>query len=1102
MAGTVVRIGRYRSSSGPDLALVYDEQQLASFTSPASHSSRLILYRAGAWIGKYSGNPKARLGLLYADPDGSTPNNLRPGGVAVYSGEMVPSTGYTGGGGGQQMFANLTSPFVTSPNYAYTIAITNSTGVLGTAMYQASAISEPNEWFFRRSITGNIPRSGHGSTTSNEGQLVGWFEGEENAAPYAPTNLSPSGSNLSISRTPTLLATFDDPNRILNNGVAYDQLTSTEVEVRVGNVSGTRVYHRSWNNGTTERNNRRSSTTSSTLNYGTTYYYRVRHKDRIGLWGPWASTTFSIKDPNDPPHSPDYLTPSGNIVASNTTPSLRFRHRDPNGHSANRAYVEVQTSGGTNRWTYDWAVSAGNNTYITRTYAGTALAYGTSYRWRARTRDTGGKIGAWSSWVYFSITPANTKPHPPDQISPSGNITGGLAPTLSMRHRDPDGDSTSNVTMQVRRVADGTYMLNKTWAVSIAHNGKSNRVYDGATLSYNTAYQFRGRTQDSKGAWGNYSAWTNFTITSLSSVAKPTSPSGWQAGQIPADVVATYTHNSGVSSQAFRARLLNSNGAVIATSGWVNKTIANGNNVTLTWSELGWGARAWGANEQVQLQARDANGEESPSWSDAVQFNINAAPTVPSGLSPSSGSYSSRPLLIVQNVTDADTVQHPKSSLIVKVEMDTGSSFTITRTMSWVAARNRWEYQTTEVDLPTQRSYLNTWQAYAGDGIVWSGGTTVEANASKSVVANFRYDAVPSVTITGPASPIETTQPTITWDVDLAQQIYRVYGYMGGTLVYDSELVVSGSTSHQIVPGNFLDGEVWNTGETIDFEIESTSTSYLTGTSPRVSILLEYTPPATLELSGEAFALPQTSQINAIRLWHEPTTVANEDFEGYIWTRVEVDDQGIDVPGTKVTLAFITNAGVTGIVDATVESHKSYRWTVIVRERRDYDIVPSDPAIYEGSVQWDGIVVHAVDSPMNSAVELAWSGPDADYDPSYHWSRSSEQYETVSGERVFSIGKKMHKDASGTFEIMDDEYATAEERLATLDYLYKLQGGEIDGEPHTALWRSGRGGVNGLIYGVLRMDPDITWDQDGWYILDIGIQAASYTLGVEVEDVE
>lgn len=1073
---------------------MYYDDQLASFTTPASHSSRVILYEAGSWVGRYSGVPVARIILL-----GVTSG--RPGTPVAYTNEFSPSVGYTGAGGGQSVTVALTQPYLTTANYDYTVGLMNShsSAILGVAMYQAQDISENNESFYRKDNFGTTPVEMGGSAVTNEGQLVAWFNGEVNVAPNNPSSLSPSGANLNIGRNPTLTAVFEDANRVLNNGVAWDRVTRTRVWLRTGSTSGANVFTpKEWANNSTEQANRKSSvSTGLNLSYGVTYYYGVQHQDRGGLWSNVTWVSFSIKDPNDPPSAPDSLTPSGSVVSS-LTPSMRFRHRDPNGNNSSKARIEVQTSGGSARWDYTWSVAVANNGYITRTYAGNALAYGTSYRFRTKTWDSAGYEGAWSGWQTFTLVSPNTAPYAPDQISPNGSITGDLTPLLSMRHRDPDGNSTSNAKMQVRRKSDNTMMLDKVWATSVAHNGYVNRNYDGLTLAYNTTYQFRGQTQDSAGAWGGYSAWVDFTITSLSSVDEPTSPSGWQATTTPANVVAVYRHNSGVSSQAFRVRLLNSTGSTIATSAWVNKTVANGGVVTLTWAELGFGARAWGANEQVIVQSRDANGVESPSWSPASKFNINAAPSVPSGLTPNGSASPALPKLIVTNVTDADTVQDPKSSLIVKAVLTT-SAGTFTRTMTWVAASNRWEYQTTVTELPAKSTFQNTWQAYAGDGSVWSGGKNVEAEAVKSGVATFVYDAVPEVLFNGPASPIETTQPTITWLVDQPQQSYRVRGYMGEVLVYDSGTVTSTTPSHLVIPGNFLGGEAWNTGETITFEISVTSTSAITGTSTPTDILLDYTPPGSLPLFGEAVPLPQTTQPSAFLLWHEPTAVLNENFEGYVWSRWEIDDVGNEVAGSRFILKFITNPAHTTLLDAEVESHKRYRWSVFVRERRGNDIVSSAPSTFEGSVQWDGIILHAPHNPEQTAVELNWSTAGDDYRPQYQWLRNSLDFEAVNGERIFSIGKKIHTDSAGSFEIINDDVATAEQRLATLHYLYRLQGGEIDGEPHTACWRSGRGGVNGIVYGMLTDDPNITFDDDGWYMLDIGIRSAAYTFGYQGE---
>lgn len=987
MSGTVIRIGRYRASNGPDLAIVYGNQQTASHTNPKSPANGvpLIAYSMGAWVGRYSGAATGRLAIMGTDGSNNIRNPIRR------TVEFSPTANYMDAAGGQLITANLESPVALTWDEVYAVAAVARNGDLGIAMIQASAISETDETFWRKDTSGTTFVDAIGSARSNEGQLMIHVNAEQNIKPNLPTGLSPSGSNLLISTKPTLTANFSDPNEVLNNGAAYDKLTSTKVTVRTGSATGTIVWQSTYNNSASEQAAKRSSVVCGvTLSYGVTYYYTVEHKDIGGLWSSVASTSFSIKSPNAEPYAPDQLAPSGSIS---------------------------------------------NN---------------------------------------------------------------DLTPVLSFRHRDPDGNSASNAQVVVQRVSNSAQMWNKTWPTSVANNGTTSIVYAGLTLAYNEAYRFQARTQDSAGAWGDWSAWTTFTVTSLSAVEAPSSPVGYQASQTPANIVAKYTHGSGVAANAFKVQLQNENGGVLGTTGWISKSVASGANVTLTWAETGFNNRSWGDKLKIAVKARDTNGVESPSWSPAVAFNINAAPSIPSGLTPNGPAYSTRPLLIVTNVTDADTTQNPKSSLVVKAILTTNAG-TFTRTMTWNSTKSRWEYQTTATDLPTQSSFVNTWQAYSYDGIVYSGEKTVEADAGKSSIATFVYDAVPTVAITAPTGTIENSQPIVTWTSSAPQASYRVYGYMGGVLVYDSGVVTSSTLSHTIDPTKFLDGERWNTGETLTLEVRSTNTTALTGTSAQVDVLLLYTPPNPLPLTGQGMSLPETVQTNAMELWHEPTDVANENFEGYVWRRIALTDDLSTVEGSEVTLAVVKNAAVTRLIDASVASRQVYRWSVTVRERRGNDIVESTPETFEGRVTWDGIVIHIPADPLNTAVELAWSTGGANYTADYEWSRQTAEHEALTGDSLFTLGKKLKKGASGTFELMDDEAATAEERLATLHHVYLTQGGEIDGTPHVACWRSGRGGVNGILYGMLEANPSITYDEGGLYELSIGIREAKYTLGVEVD---
>lgn len=937
----------------------------------------------GIWAGKYSGSPVGRLAIF----DGNTPpTSSQRGAIRAQTNEFTPTVNYTGGGGG----ASIDNIALTAPHIIYgssellAVGVAARAGDIGHSMFQASAITEPDERFYRKNISGTTFQELYGSSASNEGQLNIWINAEANVLPNAPTSLSPSGSNLLISRTPTLTGNFSDSNETLNNGLAFDKLTRTQVEVRLGSVSGTVIWSGEWANSSGEQTAKKSSIVcGATLNYDTTYYYRVRHTDIIGAyagtWGTWAGTTFSIKSPNTPPYAPD-------------------------------------------------------------------------------------------------------------QLSPTGTISGGLTPVLSMRHRDPDGNNSSMAQQQVIIHSSGASRMDKTWEVVAGNNGTISSTYNGATLAYNTTYAWRGRTMDSQGSWGTWSDWVTFLITSLASVDAPTSPSGWQSSTTPANVVAVYRHNNGKNSNGFKVRLINNVGQVIWTSSsWIAKTVAPNGTVTLTWAEIGYGAVANGTFLTLQVLARDVDNIEATSWSPAVAFNINAAPNVPTPVSPTNGwAGSVRPDLDV-TATDPD---NGVTQVEIRIHTNEATPLVVGTWNGTLVSGNLYRLLATtyQASMPNYGSYKFSARAY--DGYLWS---------DWSAWRNFEYAEVPSVTISAPAGPtVATAAPVFTW-TSATQVAWRMQGWDGARLVYDTGVIENTNKTHTIqIAMYWQGGERWNNGEAFNWIVNVRNSAGLWGASAARTLQLVYVPPTALPVTGTPYQLPQTTQENAMSLNIPQTDVSIGNFQNYHWYRAKVDIEDAIISGTQVHLASVPNIASTAFIDAGVVSGQRYAWWALVEEQRGNDLVYSNPVYFYGSVEWDGVVVHAPYDPLNTALELRWSLGDADYDPESRLVRPMEYVDALNGERIFFMGRKLSRDQHGSFEVVDDEgIATVQDRINTLMHLLKLQGGDIDGIPHVACWRNGRGhAINDAIYGVINPDVSVTQDEDGWYELDITLLESGYVEGV------
>src|SRR5690606_1346750 len=188
---------------------------------------------------------------------------------------------------------------------------------------------------------------------------------------------------------------------------------------------------------------------------------------------------------------------------------------------------------------------------------------------------------------------------------------------------------------------------------------------------------------------------------------------------------------------------LSSSGAVIATSNSIAVSVPANGTLSMTWAQTGFASVVQdGGDYQVQVRARDANNQWSPAWSPARAFRLNAAPHTPTGLGPHSGAASGVRPRFACLASDPDPEHGPPLPQVFAEILDESNTVLQTRQMSWVSARNRYEYQTTSADLPDYGAYR--WRAYSFDGFLYSGGATTAAGATRSAVASFVYAEVPA----------------------------------------------------------------------------------------------------------------------------------------------------------------------------------------------------------------------------------------------------------------------------------------------------------------------------------------------------------------------
>lgn len=366
------------------------------------------------------------------------------------------------------------------------------------------------------------------------------FTPSTNQIPVAAL-LSPIGNATVGTLTPTLQFSYSDPDG--------DAQTGYQVQVR--RYSDQVIF---WDPGQGAGAVTSVVYAGTTLVGGTRYEWRARAQDSKGAWSNysgWESFT-----PQAAPNPPTTITPSG--LQNTLTPTVSGTYNQGTGAAEAAYQYEIRQGGVTIYQSGDVTATAiatgqayGTNNPSDTPATPPALAWGTSYEIRARSKDANTTYSAWTSWQAFST---NAAPTTPTNLSPSGAVTGDTTPTLSWTHNDPDGDAQTEAEVELRKTSDDS-VVTGYGPKTLTQSTTTHDVTETLTASPATEYKWRVRTKGTSGpGFGPWSAWHTFTVATAPAFAVD-APTPSQVVAAPALVVEwTMTGGSG-TQQSWRVRI-------------------------------------------------------------------------------------------------------------------------------------------------------------------------------------------------------------------------------------------------------------------------------------------------------------------------------------------------------------------------------------------------------------------------------------------------------------------------------------------------------------------------------------------------------------------
>jgi hypothetical protein len=686
--------------------------------------------------------------------------------------------------------------------------------------------------------------------------------------------------------------------------------------------------------------------------------------------------------------------------------------------------------------------------------------------------------GHMSIWAVYE---ANVAPDTPTNLVPSGSIN-ETAPTFTADFNDSNedrGDYLNQFRIQVRRKSDGTSF----WDTTLTANASEvtadaiSRAYGGTTLVRGTEYEWRCQMSDYFGAWSSWTAWTSFTPANLGFVTLDSDPTGKIEDNTP-DFKGRWTHQSSTTMKTVMVRILNAAGTTVLQTG-ANYNIADvssssppGTLFTIAWADTGLSTLAWGTSYRYQIRGYD--GTQWSDWSASRTFSTNAAPSVPTLVSPTNAQILTSYPLLAFTLTDTDDTT--ATGLIAKVRIkDSGGSVLFTRTATYNGTTSRWEYQTDGTDLATYATYR--WDAYAYDGTLYSGEQTVEADATKSSEWTFQYALGPTVTVTSPTvgATITTASLPVTWTTtgQVKKRIY-LYDETGATLIYDSGVVVDGTGSATIPSGYY------HNDTTYQLVVWVEDSTPLSGESSAIPFTVDYVEPdavTNFTVTPVSVGNDPNGWTTANRLTWDATTYGTD-----VWQRYEIERQAASgVDATLILWQRITSPVQVSVTDYTPAAATEYTYTIRQIILTGLDELESAAVSAAGTCAFGGVVLVDVSASdtLRSALRYTNERP---------MKRDIEEtvYLPLSGAKATTVRSRTQNwETDFRAKLVSDEWSTADAKRTELE--------AVDAAAGTLCYRDNHKRKKFCVMPRC----DITDQVPDWFEVRMALREESYEEGVD-----
>jgi len=423
---------------------------------------------------------------------------------------------------------------------------------------------------------------------------------QEYIAPSAYWVVPASGSSVTVT-----VQTFDANGNLL----VVSSLTAIRRNISTNSDAGSYIY----SNGNTV-----ISTGSVGTNGSNVFAPAGKISSSCAQLRMYITYTGSVYD--QAPNAPGNLAPSGTVTT--LTPTLSGAFSDPTSGDTLAQYEIVVNNasdgGGSQIWDSGNVTASSSEksaSAFSRVYGGSALAFGSSYSFKARVANQNGNWGPWSGWINFATVQG---PDAPSITAPSGQQV-SLTPNWSFTYSSPAGTALAAYRLIIQATPAYNWIYDSGWVSQSAASGAtvSGALPSAAGLQYGNQYGIAIMVQDANGA---QSGWTQggFNVAALPQVA-PASPLGGVTVTTQTPTFAwTYASASGYAQAQAQIEIQNATtGVDIVLTSWLSQSAAQWVSTT---------SISYGTQIRWRVQVQDSAGLAS-GWSAWATAYVNNAPS-------------------------------------------------------------------------------------------------------------------------------------------------------------------------------------------------------------------------------------------------------------------------------------------------------------------------------------------------------------------------------------------------------------------------------------------------------------------------------------------